>query len=71
MKMSENENLGKRCLNCGRYIGCDRYIDEGLLGWYDRVNRNDDESEIGIFCDQDCADEYHEKQTHGIYYTLP
>lgn len=42
-----------RCPLCGRYTSPDD-------GFYDKLDRSDDCSEVACFCDETCADAHHD-----------
>lgn len=51
-KSYENSSCDK-CPNCGKFVS----IEEGF---YDREDRADEGSYMQVFCDERCADSWHE-----------
>jgi len=51
----------EKCPNCGKYVVFSEYAE----GFFDREHREDELSILMIFCDEACADRYHQKRAEG------
>lgn len=51
----ENERHDKRCPLCKRFVEAD------ADGFYDRLDRDDEESYVAAFCNEGHANQYHQR----------
>ena len=48
-RSATREELVGRCYCCGKFVNKNE-------AWYQKVDGEDDESDVEIFCDENCAD---------------
>jgi len=59
-RRQQRVHLPDRCPNCGRFV------EDEADGFYDREDWDDDASLVSVFCDEPCADRFHEKRSEGV-----
>ena len=56
-----NESLTDKCPVCGKFVSTECNSN----GFYDKEDRNNEESECLCFCDEKCANKYHKIKARG------